>query len=324
MKALLKKHIGICTSQIAETLPGSKQCLRRLGIRTSEGCFGNRPVSIQFRNRPGFKLTNADENYLSFQLFWRGGDFYEPITRSLMEMLAESHETFFDIGANIGFFSLALGTLHPRLRIISFEPNPKNYGIFDENIAANQLSNIRCEPHAISNCTGSAILNLSESDMSASLTENFQPDYTVQTDSIEVHTCSIDDYVAQSQIQGTAFIKVDIEGHEQAFFDGGQETLSRHSPDLIAEVLFEQEPAFADMLRDFGYSFYHITHDGLLEARELIRLVTPPFHFLNCFLTRRDTKKVKQLSAQLTSRLPLINLFETSKYFPERELAANL
>ncbi|MBA4147025.1 MAG: FkbM family methyltransferase [Verrucomicrobia bacterium] len=319
MKALLKKNIGRCTSEIAQALPRSKQYLRRLGIRTSEGCFQNRAVSIQFRNRSGFKLTKPDDNYLSFQLFWHGGDFYEPITRSLLETLAETGETFFDIGANIGFFSLALGTLHPRLRIISFEPNPKNYATFQKNISVNQAQNIRCEPYAISDSTGSATLHLSESDMSASLTENFQPDYTVQTDSIEVQTCSMDDYIEQNPIAGSAFIKVDIEGHEQAFFDGGEQTLSRHRPDLIVEVLFEQEPAFADMLRDFGYAFYHITDAGLIETNHLIHLVTPPFRFLNFFLTRRSRTEVKALSDQLKSRLPALNLFETSKYFPGKE-----
>src|SRR5688572_4800343 len=127
MKARIKQEIGTIARNVAERLPTTKQYLAPLGMRAGQGCFGEIPGSVQFQNRPGFKLTKIDDNYLSFQLFWRGGDFYEPITRTVLESLAEQGGTFFDIGANIGFYSLALGSLYPSLEIIAFEPNPKNF-----------------------------------------------------------------------------------------------------------------------------------------------------------------------------------------------------
>src|SRR5947209_4755960 len=94
MKRIAKEVLGRCVIPVAELLPTSKKFLRRLGLRTSQGLFGQRIVSVQFANGRCFRLTHVDESYLAFQLFWRGGQFYEPLTRVLLEAALRPGDTF--------------------------------------------------------------------------------------------------------------------------------------------------------------------------------------------------------------------------------------
>ncbi|MFN7139880.1 MAG: FkbM family methyltransferase, partial [Limisphaerales bacterium] len=239
MKQFIKLSLGNCLRRTAQWCPAAKPFLRSLGIRTSEPTFKNSIASIQFRRRPPLDLTNAHENYLSFQLFWRGGDFYEPATRTILELLARSSRTFFDIGANIGFFTLSLGTLHPHLSIFAFEPNPKNFQILSDNIAINNLTAVTSESLAISNDVGTATLFLNTSDMSASLLNDFQTEQ--QIDSIAVQTSSLDGYLQNKPASAPLLIKVDIEGHEAAFFQGATRSITTHHPDIYRMIRYAHD-----------------------------------------------------------------------------------
>src|SRR5262249_35842561 len=121
-------------------VPAIRPVLARIGMRTSQGLFGKRMVSIKFSNGLSFRMRNVDETYLAFQLFWHGGDYYEPLTRSLLSSLIKPGSTFFDIGAHVGFFTVTTG-ISGEIRIVAFEPNPKNFALLQANVAANNLAN---------------------------------------------------------------------------------------------------------------------------------------------------------------------------------------
>jgi FkbM family methyltransferase len=319
MKRIIKQALGRSVISVAEMLPWVRSLLRPLGVRTSQDLFGARIVSIQMPGGQSFRLTHVDETYLAFQLFWRGGEFYEPITRALVTALLRPGDTFLDIGAHLGFFSLASGLSNPGVKIIAFEPNPKNFRILQANATANGLSGIVCEPIAISDHDGSARLYLTESDMSASLMKDFQAEDTRQIGSIEVLTASLDSYLEQQRITGTLVIKVDIEGHETAFFRGAARTIAAQKPDIILEVLYDQDIEIVSRLKSLGYHFYPITDEGLveLEAPKLIKRF--PFLFLNHLLSVRPRQEIANLFDGVQERIRKLNLLETSKHFPKEQ-----
>jgi len=319
MKRIAKKAIGRCIIPFVEWAPQWRKLLSSLGMRTSQGLFGNRTVSVQFSEGGAFRLTHVDQTYLAFQLFWLGGQFYEPITRALVQALLRNGDTFLDIGAHVGFYSLTTGLSNPAVSVIAFEPNPKNFRILEANVAANSLSNIICEPIAISDKDGTGMLYLTESDMSASLMKDFQAEDTKQIGSIEVSTSSLDSYRQRRGIEGRLLIKVDIEGHEPAFFRGAADTIAKHKPDIILEVLYEQEPALVSQLKSLGYHFYPITDQDLIEldAPKLVKRF--PFLFLNHLLSVRPKEELAPLFEGIREEITKINLLETSKHFPKEE-----
>src|SRR5260221_13332236 len=137
MAAALKRLLGRRLLAFANALPAAKPLLRRWGQRTSKEWFDGRIVRAQSRDGFRLRLASLGENYLTFELFWRGLDYYEPLTAWLAAELAAEASHFLDVGANIGFYSLMLAARRPALAITAFEPNPKLHPLLAANARAN-------------------------------------------------------------------------------------------------------------------------------------------------------------------------------------------
>lgn len=321
MKQIVKRCLGRLAISSAARTPRIRSLLKPIGLRCAQGLFGERIVEILHDGRP-LRLTHLDECYLAFQIFWHGIDFYEPITRALLKELITPASTFMDLGAHLGFFSLDTGLSIPGTHIVAFEPNPKNFRILKANAAANDLPHMVCEPFAISDRNGTATLYLTESDMSASLMKNFQIEDTVQIAEIEVQTTTLDHYAQAHEVRGPLVLKVDIEGCESAFFNGAAQTIASFKPDIILEVLYEQDPRIVGHLKSLGYRFYPVTDQGLveLEAPKLIKRF--PFLFLNHLLSARPKPELEAIFNRVRAQTQTINLLNTSKHFPPSEWPA--
>jgi FkbM family methyltransferase len=307
---LLKRQIGTGLLILCDRFPGLKRFVRRWGLRTSKEWFGDRVVRVQVPGGRSFKLASVSRNYLSFELFWRGTEYYEPITTLVLQELVCPGATFIDVGANIGFHSLVLSVSQPQFKIIAFEPNPKNHELLKANAAANGFSHIACEPLALSDTDGGAVLHLSASDMSASLCADFDPH---PTDSVPVKTITLDSYLGAANFQGRLVIKVDVEGHEPAFFRGARRTLHSLQPDIVAEVAVDYDDDTKALLRDAGYRFYPITDRGMIESDSIAPVVRESFVFLNCLFTCRPVEEVEALFARIREQVRRIDLRQTSK-----------
>jgi len=312
-----KRQIGKALLTFCDCFPRAKASLRKFGLRTRKEWIGAGVVRAQMPDGKSLKLASASQNYLSFELFWRGTEYYEPITTLVLQELVRPGDTFLDAGANIGFYSLVLSISQPGLQVIAFEPNPKAHELLKANAAANQLWQIVCAPLALSDTTGTARLHLSASDMSASLRRDF--DFH-PTDTVEVRTTTLDNYLLHAQTQGRLAIKVDVEGHEAAFFRGARRTLASRQPDIVAEVAVDYGEETVSLLREAGYRFYPITDRGLFESRTLTPLVREPFVFLNYLLTCRPAGEVAALFDEIRERVERIDLKQTSKYLDPASL----
>jgi FkbM family methyltransferase len=307
----MKRLAGKGLLEIGDRFPAAKPFLKSWGLRADHEWFGQRPVRVQLPDGHSFRLASVGQNYLSFQLFWKGTQYYEPITTLLARELVQAGGTFMDIGANIGFYSLVLSTCRPGLKVIAFEPNPKNFRLLQQNVSLNGLeSQIRCEPLALSDEDGSALLYLSASDMSASLESDFQP--TGQT--VTIRATRLDSYLADQPISGPLVIKVDVEGHETAFFKGAQLTLQSRKPDIISEVTRPQDEQIATLLKQSGYRFYKITDQGLLPSDELKLVVRGRLVFLNYLLSARPETEIAGLFERIRPRVAKLDLTQSSKF----------
>jgi FkbM family methyltransferase len=310
MTTSIKRLLGHCLLNICEQVPTAKPALKRWGLRTSQEWFQNRIVRIQMPGGKSIKLAGMAQNYLSFELFWRGAGYYEPITTLLAQELVCTADVFVDVGANVGFYSLVLSSSHPGLRVVAFEPNPKNFELLQANARLNQFEQLACMPMAVSDSSGTAVLYLSPSAMSASLEQDFDPAHCAD---VKVPTTSLDAYLAQSPLPGRLVIKVDVEGHEAAFFKGAEQTIALRKPEIITEVTLHQENFPISFLKQIGYRFYQITDQGLLPTEELTAVTRGRFRFLNCLLSVQPEEKVAALFRRIQPRVQKIDLTQTSK-----------
>jgi FkbM family methyltransferase len=314
---LPKRQFGRILFQLGERFPSLKPYLSRWGLRTSSTWFqGCVPEAQSDQSGHHVKLASFSDNYLSFELFWRGLDYYEPLTTALAEMLTTPTGLFIDAGANIGFYSLRLAAARPDLTIIAFEPHPRLHALLQANVRANGFRRVTAEPMALSNREGIMPFYLNKSDMSSSLERNFDSNHAGV---VSVAVTSLDAYLAQRDgIPDHFLLKVDVEGHEPAFFEGAEKTIRQHRPDIIAEAAQPYPPRTVALLRRCGYEFRQITDEGLRPCPAPAAYLRDSLVFLNCLLTTRPESELEIFSAKLKAKALSMDLRRTSKLADRR------
>lgn len=193
---------------------------------------------------------------------------YEPETMAafLAAISLRDAKDVFDIGANVGIFSIiAASTTHARP--IGFEPTPQLAETFDAIVRANGLD-CTVEAIALGAWTGRATLYLSaRTDSSNSL----KAGHRTASGTVEVPVERLDEYVARSGRRPTV-MKVDTETTEPDVLAGGLETLRTARPWVICEVLAgTTEAALMAILRPLGYRFHHLGGGAVpVEADEIV------------------------------------------------------
>ena len=156
---------------------------------------------------------------------WRRGE----AEVRLLPVLADPTRASLDIGANKGVYSWFLKDLSAK--VYAFEPNPKLYRILRRLSGAK----VAALPYALSDRTGKAELRVPRhrkggfSNQGGSLSAvKVADDYMA----VEVETRRLDDL----DLRNVGFVKIDVEGFEQAVLDGARETLARERPRLLIEM----------------------------------------------------------------------------------------
>lgn len=314
-----KRLAGRLLFEAANLLPSARRWLAPWGRRTRPEWFEGRVVSAgSDATGRRLRLASYAQNYLSFELFWRGLDYYEPLTAALLRTLMGPRGLFIDVGANVGFHALMLASVRPDLDIVAFEPHPELHPLLAANVAANRFDRITVERSALSDREGTRPFYLNKSHMSASLEPSFDPTHAGVT---EVPVTTLDAYLARRDgVPGRFLLKVDVEGHEGAFLAGAEQTLRRYRPDIITEATTPFPPEAVEVLRRCGYRFRQISDEGLRPCLAPAAYVRGALVFLNCLLTTRSSGELEMVSAEIRAQARAIDLRLTSKLADPRVL----
>lgn len=156
---------------------------------------------------------------------------------------SENHASImYDIGANIGIYSL-YAALKSRLNCIySFEPVHNNFNSLQNNVVLNHKLNINPLNIAISNFSGLQDLYISDSrignsgaQLGAAVNENGENFKPVLTQ--KVLCSSLDDLVSIFNIPIPNYIKIDVDGKERDIILGMKNILNSESlRSLLIEI----------------------------------------------------------------------------------------
>jgi FkbM family methyltransferase len=143
---------------------------------------------------------------------------------------------FYDIGANLGFFSLLGAHLagHDEGHVYAFEPTPDNVAAIRRNASLNGVPNITVIEKAVSRETGRAQLQVVDDQSWSKLADYGEHPLTEQV--LEVETVAIDDLVEAGTVRPPTVVKIDVEGAELAVLEGMERTVASYSPALIVEL----------------------------------------------------------------------------------------
>lgn len=166
-------------------------------------------------------------------VFWER---YEDDT--LRAWLAHVHAsgTVFDVGANIGVFSLVAA--RRGARVFAFEPNPATFGRLRANLRANEFGRlVVADPRALSDSDGVATLyddvNASRSLRNSGVASLSPLNAAGVGRKVELTT--IDRVVEREDLTRLDCIKMDIQGAELSALRGASTTLRTLRPVVIME-----------------------------------------------------------------------------------------
>jgi FkbM family methyltransferase len=118
------------------------------------------------------------------------------------------HDAFFDVGANIGLYSLYCASLFQGMRVYAFEPMPANFGQLVKNIRLNDFRNTRLYPWAVGIERGFVRLNIDIPDDEAGKSGAQIAERGVRVMGVRL------DYF-KDELEGKSInVKIDIDGQE--------------------------------------------------------------------------------------------------------------
>ncbi len=200
--------------------------IEKIEISNGEVCMHTRPWGVKIIVSPEDRRV-APLDALNFGS-------YEHLETEMMLRLIEDGFHVFDIGANVGWYSLIFSRKFKNLMISAFEPIPATYNLLKRHISINQASGITPYPFGFS-------------DQEADLEFYFYPEGPVNaslanlnnhqnTQKIRCHVKRMDQFVEETNAK-IDFIKCDVEGAELLVFKGGIKSISEQKPIIFTEML---------------------------------------------------------------------------------------
>jgi FkbM family methyltransferase len=208
------------------------------------------------------KLDLHDPEQLKVYFY---GHYHERYEADLVARLLANDDVFWDIGANVGYFTLvAAAALADRGQIIAFEPGKNAYARLTENLSLNPYGNIKTYPVAVSDREGEAVLHVSGdiADSSASLFQvgSHQAGHEV------CRTVALDQFLTAEGLRPPSLIKLDAEGAELAVLQGAKGLISQSPPMLLMEMEEKNlqaagtsKAAIRQFLEGYGYRAAHLS-----------------------------------------------------------------
>lgn len=174
---------------------------------------------------------------------WIGS--FEREKQELMAREVRPDTVFYDIGANVGFYSLLASMLVSHGRVFAFEPLPENMGYLRRHLDLNGVRNVECLDVAVCDRVGEAYFR---ADVERSM------GHLESEGKIRVATTTLDHLLQADQIPPPNYIKMDIEGAEVLALRGATTTFNKYRPTLVLATHSEGLHAEClGMLRSWGY-----------------------------------------------------------------------
>ena len=180
----------------------------------------------------------------------------EPEVQAALRKYLRPDMTVYDIGANIGFFSLLAARLVGATgRVTAFEADPEIAARLRENVGRNQGAPISVEEKAVWSSSNPVFFARADAEVSPDRGLGHVIDDDAERSApstIRVEAVSVDEYVRKSAAPD--FIKCDVEGAEVQVFRGAEKLLKENRPMILCEMHSEENrQTLLKVLANLGY-----------------------------------------------------------------------
>jgi FkbM family methyltransferase len=231
---------------------------------------------------------------------------FEHSELSLVKQFVQKDDTFFDVGANIGVYTLLASQLTGEGgHVHSFEPLSDANELLRSNVRLNQCGNVTINPVAIGEENGEVPIYINAQNALSSLGDTNRGKI-VKSQTVRILT--LDTYAESAGISKIDFLKIDVEGFEGHVLRGA-EKLIETSPNLVvmselakknfAPLGFSLKDVL-DWMRKHGFDIWMIGNQTLKLYPVPEEMMDHPFQ--NFLFVRPENPKihlVKEYSAVL-------------------------
>lgn len=187
--------------------------------------------------------------------WWLG--FSEQEKLSFVSSVIRPGEVFFDVGANVGLYSLlASEKVGTSGRVFAFEPAKRNCAFFTRHMQLNSVQNVDLLSVAVGAKDGDANFDDEGDPVGFRL---------AATGKTRVKQRSIDSLVESKELPPPRYLKVDVEGGELQVLEGASNTVKNYRPDILIETHNRFVPgvheACTNWLRSHGYDVMEFGSD---------------------------------------------------------------
>ena len=184
--------------------------------------------------------------------------FEAPLPSVVVQLLRRRPGTFFDVGANTGFYSLVAVAAHRKVRVVACEPVPEIVELLRANIAANRRgTSVRVRAVAVGDTVGTVSLHLppAQADGTIETSASIEAGFKAATDRVvEVEAVTLDRLWNEEGRPDVSIVKIDVEGAEPRVLAGGEDLVAACRPIFTVEVLADADVAAIDAFRQrHGY-----------------------------------------------------------------------
>lgn len=216
----------------------------------------------------------------------------------VFEKLFPLVDTFVDVGANIGLYTLLAG--HHNLQCIAVEPSPRNFKYLIENLTAANQCDTEIFNLALGSKPGFSIL-CGDGEM-ASLNNEWNPATASTEQPIAINT--LDTLCGHRFADRQLLIKIDVEGHELPVMKGAQLLVAKSpAPIWVIEhttangsTMAGEDPLFRTMLAA-GYSIIPLATPATVITATSDTIRTTGTDFV--FIQSADQMRFKQVTSAL-------------------------
>lgn len=190
---------------------------------------------------------------------WLG--FYEYEKQKLISREVRPNSVFWDVGANVGFYSLLASKLVGSGKVFAFEPAPRNLSYLRKHLELNRATNVEVLAAAVSDRNGMSTFEIEETGFMGHLSSGR---------GITVPTATLDSLVDEQKILPPDYVKMDIEGAELLALRGASRTFQRSQPVLfLATHGREVETECRRLLESWGYDCRNIGPESKSDMGEI-------------------------------------------------------
>jgi FkbM family methyltransferase len=191
---------------------------------------------------------------------WMGT--YEYDKQQVICRTVRPNSVFYDIGANVGFYSLLASKLVKCGKVFAFEPLPRNLRYLRRHLELNRTANADVFPLAISDVVGTSFFQEEETGYMGKLSTDGG-----QT----VPTTTLDALVFEQGFAPPDYIKMDIEGAELNALQGAAHCFEQYRPTLfLATHGGAVHRGCCNLLSAWGYRLQPLDGISWHDATELV------------------------------------------------------